>query len=270
MNAHQKTYYQILQIDSGASQSVIDAAYHKLARVYHPDINQDPDTTRCMQELNEAYSVLRDPQQRAAYDQWLVVQAHAASRPHASSAQSHWNGAAPGMPIACQGCGRSDASLRFAAFPYVVSPVFMTFRRGSSGLYCEKCRRQKMANAKQTSFLLGWWSIPWGVFFTLGVLFESNEGQIDPKVNARYLKWLGAYFMSVHNQGEAQKALRASLSFDNDPQVAEMLRSKFERGAAAAGKTAAFAANTWKLWVAIAVGVFVALVILMILVYASF
>jgi DnaJ-class molecular chaperone len=38
-----KDYYKILQVDPSAEQEVIEAAYRRLARMYHPDISL-PDT----------------------------------------------------------------------------------------------------------------------------------------------------------------------------------------------------------------------------------
>ena len=61
-------YYKILQIDPGAEQEVIEAAYRRLARKYHPDVNKSPDAIQRMQQINVAYEVLRDPAKRAEYD----------------------------------------------------------------------------------------------------------------------------------------------------------------------------------------------------------
>ena len=47
---------------------MIEAAYRRLARKYHPDVNRSPDAELRMRELNAAYEVLRRPDQRAAYD----------------------------------------------------------------------------------------------------------------------------------------------------------------------------------------------------------
>src|SRR6476661_8587614 len=60
--------YEVLQVSPRASADVIRAAYHVLARSYHPDINPGPSAARQMRQLNVAYTVLSDPLQRAAYD----------------------------------------------------------------------------------------------------------------------------------------------------------------------------------------------------------
>lgn len=69
MPTYDKDYYRTLQVHPEAEPEVIQAAYRRLARKYHPD-SSDSDGAR-MQELNEAYSVLSDAKQRAAYNRWL-------------------------------------------------------------------------------------------------------------------------------------------------------------------------------------------------------
>lgn len=66
-------HYEVLQVDPRAEPEVIEAAYRRLMRKYHPDImdadrRDDPDIQRRVREINKAYEVLRDPFQRAAYD----------------------------------------------------------------------------------------------------------------------------------------------------------------------------------------------------------
>jgi hypothetical protein len=61
-------YYQILQVESSASQEQIRAAFKRLALIYHPDRSKDPDSTEQMRQLNEAYEFLGTPEKRALYD----------------------------------------------------------------------------------------------------------------------------------------------------------------------------------------------------------
>jgi curved DNA-binding protein CbpA len=58
--------YRVLQVDPSAHEVVIRAAYHALARRYHPD-GETPDPDH-MAELNHAYDQLRDSLRRRAYD----------------------------------------------------------------------------------------------------------------------------------------------------------------------------------------------------------
>src|SRR5258707_5199683 len=65
-----KDYYSSLGVAKTASQKEIKAAYRKLARKHHPDVNQgDKSAETRFKEMNEAYEVLGDPDKRKKYDE---------------------------------------------------------------------------------------------------------------------------------------------------------------------------------------------------------
>src|SRR3954452_12989620 len=65
-----KDYYSSLGVAKTASQKEIKAAYRKLARKHHPDVNQgDKSAEGRFKEINEAYEVLGDPDKRKKYDE---------------------------------------------------------------------------------------------------------------------------------------------------------------------------------------------------------
>ncbi len=69
--AEKGDYYEILGIDRNASSEDIKKAYRKLAKKYHPDVNQgDKDSEAKFQRVNEAYTVLSNPETKARYDQY--------------------------------------------------------------------------------------------------------------------------------------------------------------------------------------------------------
>ena len=64
-------YYKILGIANSATPKEIKAAYRKLARKVHPDLNpDDKDAKKNFQQINEANEVLSDPEKRKKYDQY--------------------------------------------------------------------------------------------------------------------------------------------------------------------------------------------------------
>lgn len=66
-----KDYYSILGIPRGALDKDVKAAYRKLARKFHPDVNPgDTSAEAKFKEINEAYEVLSDAGKRKKYDQY--------------------------------------------------------------------------------------------------------------------------------------------------------------------------------------------------------
>lgn len=63
-----KDYYAILEVPSNASKAEIKKNYRRLAKKWHPDVNQGIDTTSKMQEITEAYLILNDSQAKKRYD----------------------------------------------------------------------------------------------------------------------------------------------------------------------------------------------------------
>ncbi|MGV3508438.1 MAG: DnaJ C-terminal domain-containing protein [Sphingobacteriaceae bacterium] len=95
-------YYKILGVDKTASEKDIKAAYRKLARKYHPDLNpNDLEAKKKFQEINEANEVLSDPDKRKKYDKygenWQHAEAYEqqAEQQAERSRKQYTGGAAP-------------------------------------------------------------------------------------------------------------------------------------------------------------------------------
>lgn len=68
---NQRDYYELLEVSRSASDAEIKKAYRKLAMKYHPDRNpDDASAEEKFKEIQNAYSILSDPQKRSAYDQF--------------------------------------------------------------------------------------------------------------------------------------------------------------------------------------------------------
>ncbi len=70
-------YYQLIHAKPGDSAREVKAAYYEISRVFHPDANRQLDeelhqvVTNIAKRVTEAYSILRDPRRRKAYDRQL-------------------------------------------------------------------------------------------------------------------------------------------------------------------------------------------------------
>ena len=66
-----RDYYEILGVDRGCDDGALKSAFRKQAMEHHPDRNGGcEEAAGRFKEINEAYSILSDPQKRAAYDRF--------------------------------------------------------------------------------------------------------------------------------------------------------------------------------------------------------
>ncbi|HEY4031765.1 MAG TPA: molecular chaperone DnaJ [Caulobacteraceae bacterium] len=66
-----RCYYEVLEVSRDCSETDLKSAFRKKAMAHHPDRNDGcTESEARFKEVNEAYSVLSDPQKRAAYDRF--------------------------------------------------------------------------------------------------------------------------------------------------------------------------------------------------------
>ena len=77
-----ENYYKVLQIDRNASPVQVKAAYFRLSKQYHPDVNSSADASSRFTLISEAYSVLGNKSARSAYDGTTNNQAYTSGKIH--------------------------------------------------------------------------------------------------------------------------------------------------------------------------------------------
>src|SRR3982074_3830043 len=83
-------YYELLGVQRACGEGELKSAFRKLAMEHHPDRNGGAaEATAKFKEINEAYSVLSDPQKRAAYDRFGHAGVNGAGGGGANGAQFH-------------------------------------------------------------------------------------------------------------------------------------------------------------------------------------
>ena len=66
-------HYKILGVSVGAGINDVTSSYKRLCRLYHPDVNNDPESEELMKRINIAYTVLRDKLKReAAFREYMA------------------------------------------------------------------------------------------------------------------------------------------------------------------------------------------------------
>ena len=110
--AEKRDYYEVLGIEKGASEDEIKKAFRKMALKYHPDRNQgDKEAEEKFKEVNEAYSVLSDPELKKKYDMFghAGVDPNAQAGPGAGQWAGGFGGGFDGVDLGDAGMHRRRA-----------------------------------------------------------------------------------------------------------------------------------------------------------------
>jgi hypothetical protein len=210
MSADLKGYYARLDVMPSASDAEIKAAYRRLAKKSHPDVNQNSDDGAYFKSITEAYRVLGNPEARAEYDSLSVT--NEATTQTGSSARIE--------PIACSNCGKVTAQPRYVAFRHVVSFIFGTVRTPIQGIFCARCANSKALRATAVSAVAGWWGVPWGPIWTVLEGAKNALGGYTIKAANENLLWHNALAFATSGNDSLSLALADKLRSAQDRQVA--------------------------------------------------
>ncbi len=72
--AFDRDHYAVLGVRSDAKMAEIKQAYRQLVRLHHPDVNPEEGSAGRFHEIQQAYEILSDPEQRKAFDLWYQLQ----------------------------------------------------------------------------------------------------------------------------------------------------------------------------------------------------
>jgi len=106
---------------------------------------------------------------------------------------------------------------------YVISVFLVTYRKGSSGLWCQKCRTFEAWKWTSLSGFLGWWGIPWGPIYTIQALFVNGRGGFQPRPqNAAILRILGYQLYQQGRLIDAFAVLREALRLEPNVEASQL------------------------------------------------
>lgn len=211
MSADPRGYYRILRVAPSASQEVIKQAYRAMAKALHPDLNRGQDTTAAFQAVNEAYSVLSDPSQRAAYDQ-----TGSATPPPMPAAQGRAATPPPVYqvePYTCVDCGCVSPKLRHIKYTQVVSYLIGSYKTNIWGVFCEACASKRLTKASLITGAFGWMSVP-GMLYSAHALGRNlTGGQQQNLINLEICTRQAVYYFSRGDRANARIAATDAQAF---------------------------------------------------------
>lgn len=141
---------------------------------------------------------------------------------------------------ACEVCGRQDASLRVAIYPYVMSILFLTSRRAFAGVWCARHAFIRQLWASLITVTVGWWGIPFGFFFTPVALWRLARGGDQPaSFNQQMLMTLAQHHhRKTNNIPEAIRCYQAALEFGESDIIQSRLRELYAQNPSAKPRAA--------------------------------
>ena len=185
--------YKVLQVDREAEDEVIQAAYRRLARKYHPDLAETPDAAAKMASINAAWEMIGDPAARAAYDRTRAAAAAPPSPPAPSSTSRPASAAPPAQTTA-----------RPTPPPEVVSRDWTTGRSTQGGGFDESMRTAEGYGAAGPPP-----GRPSGTVLNFGRYAGWSTGEIA-RHDIEYIEWLDRAPIGRNYRSELDAILRST------------------------------------------------------------
>ena len=212
MSVDPRGYYRILKVATSASPEQVKQAYRAMAKALHPDLNRGQDTTQAFQAVNEAYSVLSDPQQRAAYDQTGTPQSQP-SPGTSSGSRSTPPSNYQVEPYTCADCGCVSPKLRHIKYTQVISYIIGSYRSNIWGVFCEECASKRLTKASLITGAVGWMSVP-GILFSAHALGRNlTGGQQQNLINLEICTRQAVYYFTRGERANARIAATDAKTF---------------------------------------------------------
>jgi curved DNA-binding protein CbpA len=184
--------YKVLQVDREAEDEVIQAAYRRLARKYHPDLAETPDAAAKMASINAAWEMIGDPAARAAYDRTRAAAAAPPSPPPSSTSRP-----ASAAPPA-------QTTARPTPPPEVVSRDWTTGRSTQGGGFDESMRTAEGYGAAGPPP-----GRPSGTVLNFGRYAGWSTGEIA-RHDIEYIEWLDRAPIGRNYRSELDAILRST------------------------------------------------------------
>ena len=186
--------YKTLQVDPEAEDEVIQAAYRRLARKYHPDLAETPEAAARMAAINAAWEMIGDPGSRAAHDR-----ARAADRVTASGTRP----TAPTAPASSAPRPPAPAAPTTPP-PEVVSRDWTSGRSTQGGGYDESMRAPEGHGAAGPPP-----GRPSGTVLNFGRYAGWSLGEVS-RHDIEYIEWLDRAPIGRNYRSELDAILRST------------------------------------------------------------
>ena len=197
--------YKILQVDSEAEDEVIQAAYRRLARKYHPDLAATDEAAARMSAINAAWELIGDPAARRAYDRSRAADAASAASPASSTTTGASASASrPSTPPRGSTSKGGPAAAPPQPPPDIVSPDWTSGRSSEGSGYDDSMRKAEGHGAAGPPP-----GRPSGTVLNFGRYAGWSLGEVA-RHDLEYIEWLDRAPIGRNYRQEIDDILRTS------------------------------------------------------------